>query len=82
MVNLVRDGADHGAELVKLRLLSGRSSLDVFVDEDGNLRTERIEDQRRREPLPDRWHVGRYTRKASVQDIETDLRMRLMELPS
>lgn len=82
LLNVVRDGADGGAEAVKLRLLASKCSLDVFVDEDGNLRTERAGDQRRREPLPDRWLVGRYSRKATVADIEVDLRMRMMELPS
>lgn len=81
-VNVLRDGADHGAETVKVRLLAKQCSLDVYVDEAGNLRTERAGDEcRRKEPFPDRWHVGRYTRKASVADIETDLRMRLMEIP-
>jgi hypothetical protein len=81
--NVVRDGADACAEVIKLRLIgSGYKKMDVTVDDEGFMRSDRVEDNKRLKDLPAHWLVGRYTRSALCVDIETDLRMRLMELPA
>jgi hypothetical protein len=79
-LNVLRDGVEVCAEVIRLRLVARRMALDVSVDDRGNVRTEGAHDSRRSVALPEGWLVGRYTKRATLEDLAVDLHARIEEI--
>lgn len=79
-MNIITDEVEDIAELVKLRMTRGRVSYTVYADNDGKVILDRTHDPRRAMPVPDRFLVGVYTRRAEQADIAADLLARREEL--
>jgi len=79
-MNIITDEIEDIAELVKLRMARCRVSYTVYADNKGKVILDRTHDPRRAMPVPDRFLVGVYTRRAKVADIEDDLVARRREL--
>jgi hypothetical protein len=79
-LNVLRDGVEVCAEVIRLRLVARRMALDVSVDDRGNVRTEGAHDSRRSVALPEGWLVGRYTKRATLEDLAVDLHARIKEI--
>lgn len=79
-INLLRDEIERVAEVIKLRLVSRRQPCSVHVEPDGSVVVERLDEPRRKLPLPDHWLVGIYTPKVKLAELEDDLVCRYNEL--
>lgn len=78
--NLLRGDVEEIAEGIKLRILASKVTTTVYVRPDGGVLTERTNDSRRTQDLPDSWLVGVYTRSTKCDELEDDLVVRLAEL--
>ncbi|MHC9085363.1 hypothetical protein ACYX7E_10025 [Luteimonas sp. RIT-PG2_3] len=78
-MNLIAEDVEDVVHGIQIRMLRKSGGWAVYVDRAGKVRMEAVNEPRKN-PLPDDDLVGVYTRKASEEDMEDDLVVRLREI--